>query len=152
MSAKCLSLPVLNYHSVCDRPHNLSVPTAIFEAHCRTAAENGWFGVSLEQAEEFFLRGRDLPPRSFLITLDDGYLDNYVYAWPILRKYGHKAVIFPVADSISAASAPCPRPTLEDVWGGVLAMEELPGASTGEGVLLTRRDWFFTWDEARLML
>ena len=105
MPLKCSSLPVLTWHSVCDAPYTLCFPVALFEEHCRVLAEKGWFGVGLEQAEDFFLHGRELPPRSFLITLDDGYLDNYVYAWPILRKYGHKAVIFPVVERIAAVSA-----------------------------------------------
>ena len=65
------------------------------------------------QVEAFLLHGTPLPRRSLLITFDDGYLDNYVYAWPILRKYGHKGVVFAVTDAWQKASGP--RPTLADV-------------------------------------
>ena len=76
-------------------------------------AEHGWRGIGLDEAEAFLLEGAPLPPRSLLITFDDGYLDNYVYAWPILRKYGHKGVVFAVTDRMEAEKKR--RPTLADV-------------------------------------
>ena len=36
----------------------------------------------------------DLPSKPVLITFDDGYLSNYTMAFPALKKYGQKAVIF----------------------------------------------------------
>jgi peptidoglycan/xylan/chitin deacetylase (PgdA/CDA1 family) len=35
-----------------------------------------------------------LPSRSTMITFDDGYVDNYSVALPILKKYGVKAIFF----------------------------------------------------------
>ncbi|MFR0875402.1 MAG: polysaccharide deacetylase family protein [Bilophila wadsworthia] len=80
-------------------------------------AEHGWRGIGLDEAEAFLLKGAPLPPRSLLITFDDGYLDNYVYAWPILRKYGHKGVVFAVTERMEAEKK-C-RPTLAEVWEGL---------------------------------
>lgn len=159
------SLPVLMHHSVSEDRTQVSIRPAVFEEQCRTLAKSGWFGVSLEQAEAFLAHGAPLPKKSFLLTFDDGFLDNYVYAWPIMRKYGHKGVIFAVADRISQAhqdwtrrhpdgQSPL-RPTLEDVWQGRRIREELPNVDNplrldalGHTV---REDLFFTWDEARQM-
>jgi len=37
---------------------------------------------------------RSLPERPVIITLDDGYLSNYRYAFPILKQHSQKATIF----------------------------------------------------------
>ncbi|MDR1125658.1 MAG: polysaccharide deacetylase family protein [Deltaproteobacteria bacterium] len=160
MPRQAKSLPILMYHNISNYRDKLSIPPALFEEHCRTTAEKGWRAVGLTEAEDFFLHGAPLPAGSFLITLDDGYLDNYVNAWPILAKYGHKAVIFPVADLITAAtedSGPhaAPRPSLAEVWAGRLAPEDLPAVDnplrhTPQGYPV-REDRFFTWPEARAM-
>ncbi len=95
-SAMLFSLPVIMYHSISRYPHRLCLPPERFEEHCRILAEAGWRGISLAEAEDFFLKKKRLPPKSCLFTFDDGYLDNYVYAEPLLRRYGHQGVIFPV--------------------------------------------------------
>jgi peptidoglycan/xylan/chitin deacetylase (PgdA/CDA1 family) len=44
------------------------------------------------------------PPRSVIITIDDGYADSFQLAWPILRRYGMPATIFLVSQSIGGAN------------------------------------------------
>lgn len=59
-------------------------------------------------ADEFleFLQGwRELQGRNVLITFDDGYLDNYVYAYPILKRYDLKATIFAITGLIGDGAA-----------------------------------------------
>ena len=42
----------------------------------------------------------ELPEKSVLITFDDGYADNYYFAYPILKKYNLKATFFVVGSWI----------------------------------------------------
>jgi len=42
-----------------------------------------------------------IPPRSVVVTFDDGYADNYFNAYPVLKKYGISATIFLVTGYIS---------------------------------------------------
>ncbi|MEI3479011.1 MAG: polysaccharide deacetylase family protein [Bilophila sp.] len=145
------SLPVLMYHYVNRFPGATTVSPEAFEAQCRGMAENGWRGVGLDEAEAFLLHGTPLPRRSLLITFDDGYLDTYVYAWPILRKYGHKGVVFAVTDCLEKASGP--RPTLADIRSGsefALPPVDTPLQATAYG-FQERRDLFMSWEEARRM-
>ena len=57
------------------------------------------------------------------LSFDDGYLDNWVYAFPLLKKYGIRATIFCSTDYIDRKEV-C-RATLEDVWNGRLKQSEL---------------------------
>ncbi len=41
-----------------------------------------------------FAAGKAVPPNSVAITFDDGYLDNYAQALPILKRYDAKAIFF----------------------------------------------------------
>ena len=153
MPHRTTSLPVLMYHYISRYPNSISVSPDLFASHCEILAKNGWRGVSLAEAEAYFLHGEDLPPKSCLITFDDGYLDNYVYAWPILQKYGHNGVIFAVSGKMEPSGEL--RPTLADVWNGTVAENALPRVDqpmqphpNGYEV---RSDPFCNWSEARAM-
>ncbi|GBF35304.1 polysaccharide deacetylase [Desulfocucumis palustris] len=57
--------------------------------------DNNFYTLNLEEMGEF-LAGRFKPPGpAVLITFDDGYESNYVYALPVLIRCNFKAVIFP---------------------------------------------------------
>jgi peptidoglycan/xylan/chitin deacetylase (PgdA/CDA1 family) len=45
---------------------------------------------------QHFYKGRELPPKPFVLTFDDGYTDNYTNAFPIAKKYGFSGTIFMV--------------------------------------------------------
>jgi peptidoglycan/xylan/chitin deacetylase (PgdA/CDA1 family) len=53
--------------------------------------------IPLTQAVEG-IQSSELPPRAACITFDDGYIDNYTNALPILKKYGLPATIFIATD------------------------------------------------------
>lgn len=46
--------------------------------------------------------GIALPPRPILITFDDGNLDNYTTAFPIMQRYGFSGVLYVVGNYIGA--------------------------------------------------
>ena len=79
---------VLNYHKVDRMNHPLSIPPADFEHQMAFLAQNGYHTITPHELYMAFTDGGDLPTNPVLITFDDGYADNYTYAYPLLKKYG----------------------------------------------------------------
>jgi peptidoglycan/xylan/chitin deacetylase (PgdA/CDA1 family) len=95
------SLTVVNYHRIDDtqRPGfdsfkpNVSANPQDFERQMEYLAK--WFHViSLQDLVQWLDGRKELPPYAALITFDDGYLDNYTTAYPILRRHNLPALIF----------------------------------------------------------
>ncbi len=91
------TVPVLMYHHIMPVPNNrIAISPAEFDAQMRYLQQNGWHAISMAQMRAFVLTGKALPSRSVLITFDDGRLNQYTYAVPILRQYGFTATFFVV--------------------------------------------------------
>ncbi len=106
------SLTVINYHRIANpyradfdsfKP-NVSATPEDFDRQMDYLAR--WFHVvSLREIVEWLDGGRELPPYSALITFDDGYLDNYTSAFPILRRHQFPALIFLTTGHIGTDAA-----------------------------------------------
>ncbi len=79
--------------------------------------------ITLDEAYYYIKEGKRPEKPSIVITFDDGYVDNFVYAYPILKKHRLKATIFPVSSRILREDRV--RPTLEDYWKGKVSFKEL---------------------------
>lgn len=86
-------LPVMMYHHVTPEGGMINSTPENFESQLRWLKAKGWTSIRTEDLAAF-LDGKALPKKSVLITFDDGYLDNWVYAYPLLKKYGFSAVCF----------------------------------------------------------
>lgn len=91
------NVPVLMYHHVSPVGGMIAVTPQTFEAQIAGLARAGYRSLT---AAEFAAHqaGEPVPDKSVLITFDDGYLDNWVYAHPILKRHGMKAVLFVVTE------------------------------------------------------
>lgn len=87
------SVPVLMYHHVMPQHTRLSVQTSNFERQIASLARRGYTSLTTRQFADY-LQGGSVPAKSVLITFDDGYLDNWIYAHPVLQRYGMHAVLF----------------------------------------------------------
>ncbi|RJQ49309.1 MAG: hypothetical protein C4538_02415 [Nitrospiraceae bacterium] len=88
------SIPVAMYHHIAPTDRELNVFPENFEDHLRTLSRKGWKTLSGEEFLYFLEHPEDRPKKCILLTFDDGFADNYVYAYPLLKKYSMKAMIF----------------------------------------------------------
>ncbi len=90
------NVPVLMYHHVSPSPGMITTSPDNFDSQIAWLKHHGYHALT---ADEFagHLNGVPVPEKSVLITFDDGYLDNWVHAHPVLLKYGFKAVMFVVS-------------------------------------------------------
>jgi len=101
-------IPVLAYHSIVSRqfyyPINAYNPWVLldetFEKQMRYLYDNGFTPLTVAQLETFLFYGGILPMQPVVLTFDDGYLDNYLFAAPIMRKFGFSGMMFLITDRI----------------------------------------------------
>lgn len=97
-----VAIPVLMYHSINtnDPNNNLIIPPEQFKAQMQYLKDNGFNTISLTELYSALTTGKNIPKKSVAITFDDGYVDNYTYAYPILKSLGFKATIFMITDAV----------------------------------------------------
>jgi hypothetical protein len=123
------AIPVIMYHSV-GRPLELwrwsflTVPAKIFEDHLKHLVRLGYQSITLNQLYDHVAGIKTAPEQSVVFTFDDGYLDNWTYAAPLLKKYGFCGHVFVNPEFVDPRDII--RPNLEEVWSGKLPENKLP--------------------------
>lgn len=95
MTDNAKNVPVLMYHHVHPLKSPLNVQPDVFERQLQALKQGGYRTLTIEQFADY-MNGKPVPDKSILITFDDGYLNNYTYAYPLLQKYGMTGVLFVV--------------------------------------------------------
>jgi peptidoglycan/xylan/chitin deacetylase (PgdA/CDA1 family) len=100
---------ILAYHRVNPEVRDgLSVSPSTLRQHLETLIGRGWSNVVLE--EEIASGLATMPRKTFAVTFDDGYQDNFVHALPVLDELGVRATVYLVSDMIDS---PEPFPWLK---------------------------------------
>ena len=93
--------PILMYHHIAapPDPHNqressLDVPPAQFEAELAYFQSAGYTTITLDELTAALHDGAALPSKPLILTFDDGYIDFYTTAFPLLKRYNAKATIY----------------------------------------------------------
>lgn len=95
--------PILMYHSVnpLALPENrIAVSVDNFERQMHFLKKHHYNVLTLERLADLIKHKKKIPPRTLSITFDDGYKDNYTYAFPILKKYNLPATIFIIVNEV----------------------------------------------------
>lgn len=95
---------VLGYHSVLPAKLNSStngmvIDLELFEEHLKLLKKKNYDTLTLDEFTCWMQKKCDKKHKSVLITFDDGYYDNYQYAFDLLKKYKMNAVVFIIGDN-----------------------------------------------------
>ncbi len=93
-------VPILMYHRFGYEDSSLFVTPENFSRQIAYIKDKGYNVISLDELADGIKNAKKFKHRTVVITIDDGYRDNFTYAFPILKKYGFQATIFVIASFI----------------------------------------------------
>ncbi len=94
------TVPIFTYHCFGYEDQSLFVTPENFDKQMRYLKNKGYNVISLDEFVEGMKKQKRFKHSTVVITIDDGYKDNFIYAYPILKKYGFPAMIFVASDYI----------------------------------------------------
>jgi peptidoglycan/xylan/chitin deacetylase (PgdA/CDA1 family) len=100
-----IRIPILMYHSISREEEHGSHPyyrvvttPEVFSQHMALLADRGYQVIGLDEAIMLLRQGKDvnqrMPTKPVVLTFDDGFLDFYTNAFPILKHHGFTATVF----------------------------------------------------------
>jgi peptidoglycan/xylan/chitin deacetylase (PgdA/CDA1 family) len=95
-------VPILLYHHIQESefPSRYRIPPEKFEQQIKLLHDWGYTTISTELLVQAITLGAQLPPHPIIITFDDGDIDVYQNAFPIMEKYGFTGVFYLVSNYI----------------------------------------------------
>lgn len=98
-----MDIKILMFHRVVTdeylaRKHPYCLHVSEFRRHIEWLDQHGFVPITLEDYRLFCDGQLDLPRKPIILTFDDGYLDTYEVAFPVLNEFGMKGVVFALGD------------------------------------------------------
>lgn len=90
------NVPIIMYHSILKDTKRLGkyvIAPSQFEEDLKFIKDNGYTTIVMQDLIDYVYSGKELPEKPIILTFDDGYYNNYLYAYPLLKAYNQKAVI-----------------------------------------------------------
>lgn len=118
-------LLVLEYHSISTDgfEDQITIQKEKFIQHLDYLQSEGYTTMWLSEIDGYQKQRKALPPKTVVLTFDDGYVNNYTELFPLLKQYDMKATVFMVLGRIGQ-NADWPgqyvKPTME-----LMAKEQL---------------------------
>lgn len=109
---------VLCYHNIATKEERENFPeekeytidVENFEKELKYLKQHNYKTLTMEEFYNWKKGNIKIPIKSVLITFDDGFLSNYEYAFPLLKKYDMNATVFIVGEFIENAN--------QEQWSG----------------------------------
>lgn len=98
-------VPILTYHHVgipSGKWRLNTVGSKSFEYQMAFMKRHGFQVISFDDLVIGIKEGQEFARNTVVLQFDDGYEDNYKYAFPVLKKYGFPAIVFLISDKIGA--------------------------------------------------
>lgn len=96
-------VPILMYHSISPAAlaeNRLAVKADTFDRQMRFLKSHRYNVIPLEALVGLIKNKKKIPAKTICISSDDGYRDNYTYAFPILKKYNLPAAMFIIVSEV----------------------------------------------------
>jgi hypothetical protein len=99
LNSEDLNIPILMYHHISTTDGipatdataiGLRVGPKVFEKQMEKLKAKGYNTISSQQIVDYQYKSVPLPKNPILLTFDDGYKDNFINAFPVLKKLGLK--------------------------------------------------------------
>lgn len=109
------TIPVLMYHHILPQEdmtrygwdnNSAVISLENFTDQMKYLHDNNFHTATLSELEKFIKGEIILPKNTVVITFDDGYLSNFVNAYPVMKQYGHRGIIFLIGKLCNVPQAP----------------------------------------------
>lgn len=151
-------MPTLMYHKIGDYPpgselKKLWVATADFRRQLQYLKDHGYTSINFVDWRDAEKSVKPLPAKPVLITFDDGYMNNYELAYPLLREFGMKGCVFLVYEMMDQHNAwhdPASEPWLKMLtWAQIKEMQDSGVIEFGSHTMKHRNLAALPLDEVR---
>lgn len=96
------NIPILVYHSIAPVPpyresalqKRFRISPENFDAQMKYLTENGYTPIRFDMLADYLLHDSPIPEKPVVLTFDDGLLNQYEHAFPILEKYDFVGTFF----------------------------------------------------------
>lgn len=94
-----IALPIVMYHGLLkekSRQGAYIISPDLLESDLKYLKDHGYETVVVQDLLDYVHKGTPLPEKPVMLTFDDGYYNNYVYAYPLMQQYACKMVLSPI--------------------------------------------------------
>ena len=149
-------VPILTYHNIGYGHDGFYVSPENFTKQMGYIKKNGYEVITLDELIRGIKDKKGFKRNKVVITFDDGYKDNFEYAYPVLKRFDFPATIFIITDLIDKSSMGVLKKFLN--WNEVIAISKEKITFGGHTYIFTMANHirgeekkFLNWNEVRIM-
>lgn len=100
-----VTVPILLYHNISNddsASNRYVVDVSDFKKQMEQLRKWGYSSITIKDLIDHISYGKPLPARPVVISFDDGYIEVFTTAFPIMEKLGFRGTVYIVANRLSA--------------------------------------------------